>query len=127
MNDETKTPQGEGSPDVTMTVTRPLVDVIEKGDGVILLAELPGCGPDDLDLTFDKGTLTLVGTPRMMAPEAGRPAHLEFHPTRYERSFQISEEFDPDKTDAQIADGVLTVKLHRSDKLAPRKIAVKTG
>lgn len=127
MNDETNTPQGQGDPDVTMTVTRPAIDVIETKDGLVLLAELPGCGPDDLDLTFDKGTLTLVATPRMRAPEAGHPAHIEFHPTRYERSFQISEEFDPDKTDAQIANGVLTLKLYRSDKLAPRKIAVKTG
>ncbi|MGE6695872.1 MULTISPECIES: Hsp20/alpha crystallin family protein [Sphingobium] len=57
----------------------------------------------------------------------GELQHIEFVSTAYERSFQVSEGFDPDKTDASMRDGVLTLRLYRSEKLAPRKISVKAG
>lgn len=127
MSDNVETESNTAAQYDPAEVTRPLADIVEKDDGAVLLVELPGCGTDNVDLTFEEGRLTLVGEPTKVMPDSGQPAHVEFLPTRYERAFQISDDFDPDKTEAQVKDGVLTVRLYRSEKVAPRKIAVTAG
>ncbi|BBB08984.1 MULTISPECIES: Hsp20/alpha crystallin family protein [Sphingomonadales] len=108
-------------------VQMPLTDIVETSDGAILLIELPGCSSDDLDIELANGVLTVAARPSVSMPQEGELQHIEFVSTAYERSFQVSKDFDPDKTDASMRDGVLTLRLHRSEKLAPRKISVKAG
>lgn len=88
---------------------------------------MPGCSSDDLDIELANGVLTVAARPSVSMPQEGELQHIEFVSTAYERSFQVSKDFDPDKTDASMRDGVLTLRLHRSEKLAPRKISVKAG
>ena len=98
-------------------VQRPLTDIVETSDGAILLVELPGCSSDDLDIELANGVLTVAARPSASMPQEGELQHIEFVSTAYERSFQVSEDFDPDKTDASMRDGVLTLRLHRSESL----------
>ncbi len=53
--------------------------------------------------------------------------YAEVHSTQYRRSFTLSGELDPERVDASLNDGVLTVRIPRRAELRPRKIEVRAG
>jgi len=104
----------------------PRVDIYETTDEVVLQCDMPGVKPQDLDVRFEKGELTLSGKVQ------ARPAPAEFLRDEYGvgdfyRSFTIGSEIDADKIAAQCRDGVLTVHLPKPEKLKPKRIAVKAS
>jgi HSP20 family protein len=104
----------------------PRVDIYETADEVVLLGDLPGAQPQDLDIRFDKGELSLHGK----VPPRQAPAEYlleEYGVGDFYRSFTISPEVDPGKIAAEFRDGVLTVHLPKQEKVRPRRIAVKAG
>jgi HSP20 family molecular chaperone IbpA len=102
----------------------PRVDIYETADEVVLLCDLPGAKPQDLNVEFVKGELTLFGKvqPRQTPAEYARQ---EYGVGDFYRSFTISPEIDAGKISAESRDGVLTVHLPKPEKAKPKKIAVK--
>ncbi len=103
----------------------PRVDIFELADEVVLQCDMPGVMPQDLDIRFEKGELSLYGKVRP------RPASVEYLEEEYGvgdffRSFTIAPEIDAEKISAEYRDGVLTVHLPKQEKLRPRRIAVQT-
>jgi len=104
------------------TVT-PRVDVLETENEVLVLADLPGVKPDDVDVRFEKGELTIHG--RRTAVYAGKEFALrEYEAANYFRAFGVSERIAADKIAAELKGGVLTVRLPKVEAVKPRKIAV---
>jgi HSP20 family protein len=91
---------------------RPRVDILETASEFLLVADMPGVSPADVDLSFDKGELTLRGS--RSGPRA----------VQFERTFSVSDVVAADRIAAEIKDGVLTVKLPKTEAVKPRKIAV---
>lgn len=108
-------------------IYRPLTDIVETGDGVTLMLEMPGVSGDDVDITLEKRVLTIRGRVQPTDPEKLQLAYAEYGEGDFERSFTLSDDFDPEKIDASIAHGVLTVTLPRAAEAQPKKIAVKTA
>ncbi len=107
----------------TVTVT-PRVDILETEDGFLLLADMPGVRPEDVDIRFEKGELTVHG--RRRAGHAGRePAHREYEATSYQRVFAVADTVAADRIEAELKNGVLTVKLPKVEAVKPKKISVK--
>lgn len=90
----------------------PFVDVFESEAEILLVADVPGVKTADLDIQYEKDTLTFVGK----RPEAG---------VAYKRSFSIPREIDPESIHAELADGVLKLHLGRHASRRARQIAVK--
>jgi HSP20 family protein len=90
------------------------------------MCDLPGARPQDLNVEFVKGELSLSGKvqPRQAPAEYDRQ---EYGVGDFYRSFAISPEIDAGKISAESRDGVLTVHLPKPEKAKPKKIAVKTG
>lgn len=107
-------------------VYRPDVDIVERGDELIILADMPGVKPDDIDIKFEDGTLVIYG--RVTDGRASRETFLlqEFGVGDYYRTFRISEQIDPSRIAADMAGGVLTLHLPKSEQAKPRKIKVQT-
>ena len=91
---------------------RPRVDILETGQEFLLVADLPGVNPGEVDLQFDKGELTLRGS------RSGSWA------VEFERTFTVSDAVAADRIAAELKNGVLTVKLPKVEAVKPRKIAV---
>lgn len=105
-----------------VTVT-PRVDVLELEGSVLVLADMPGVRPDDVDVRFEKGELTIHG--RRPAPHAAKePARREYAATNYYRTFGVAETIAADKITADLKAGVLTITLPKVEAVKPRKIAV---
>lgn len=108
-------------------VWRPLTDIVETPEGVMLMVEMPGVGPDDVEVTLEKRVLTIRGRSRAGEPGGLRPVHAEYEPGDYERAFTLSEDFDGDRIEARMKDGVLTLRLPRAEMAQPKAIKVAAG
>ena len=105
----------------------PLSDIFETDQGVSLMLDMPGVAPDDVDITLEKRVLTIRGSAHAMQSEKLGLDYAEYGEGDYERAFTLSEDFDPDKIEAAMQNGVLTVTLPRAATAQPRKITVNAG
>lgn len=108
-------------------IYRPLTDILEQDGSVSLMLEMPGVAPDDVDITLENRVLTIRGRAEQSRPEKLQLAYAEYGEGDYERSFTLSEDFDPDKVEAAMKNGLLTVTLPRAEAAKPKKIAVKSA
>ncbi|MDY3556312.1 Hsp20/alpha crystallin family protein [Gemmata sp. JC717] len=94
----------------------PRVDILETEHEFLVLADVPGLNPDDVDIRFEHGEMMIHG--RRQAPRDAAP-------TAYSRSFAVADTIAADKISAELKDGVLTVKLPKTEAIKPKRIAVR--
>jgi HSP20 family protein len=102
----------------------PRVDIVETDNELTLFADLPGVRPDDVDLRYEQGELTLHGRAQPRRPERGTLLE-EYEVGDFYRAFQIHESIDASKIGAEFKNGVLTVHLPKMERVKPRQISVK--
>lgn len=84
---------------------------LDEKDGVTTLSlDLPGFKSADLDISLERGILTIKA----------KSARDEI-----DSSINVGVEIDPDKADAKLEDGVLTISLHQLESTKARKVPVK--
>jgi HSP20 family protein len=103
---------------------RPNVDILEKGDELLVLADVPGARSDSIDVKFEDGMLEIQAAIEPRECDGHTCLLHEYDVGDYYRSFQVSEAIDAGNISAQYADGVLTLHLPKAEALKPRKIAV---
>ena len=106
-------------------VLRPPVDVFEDAEGITLQLDMPGVSKERLSVQTDKNTLTVEGDVQIAMPERMEALYAEVHSTHYRRSFTLSGELEPDKAQANLKDGVLTLHIPKRAELRPRRIEVR--
>lgn len=102
----------------------PRVDVLETENEFLLLADLPGVRPDDVDVRFEQGELTVHGR-RQADGTTRRPLLAEHGGANFHRVFAVAETVAADRINADLKNGVLTVRLPKVEAVKPRKIAVR--
>ncbi|MFN3973420.1 MAG: Hsp20/alpha crystallin family protein [Gemmobacter sp.] len=108
-------------------VWRPLTDIVETKDGVTLMIELPGVAAEHVDVALEKRVLTIRARSGVTVPETLRRVHAEYEAGDYERAFTLSDDFDAERIEAEMKNGVLTLRLPRSTATQPRNIKVKAA
>jgi HSP20 family molecular chaperone IbpA len=116
---DTPEPTGGG------VIYRAPTDIVETDAGVTLMLDMPGVGPDQVDVTLEHRVLTIRGRVTSARPETLDLAYEEYGEGDYERAFTLSEDFDPSRIEAKMRSGVLTLTLPRAPEAQPKKIAVK--
>lgn len=105
----------------------PNCDIIEKDNELLVLADMPGVRADQLDIQYERGLLTIQGRVDRDRDASRNYVVREYGVGDFHRSFEIGEGIDASRIEAEIRDGVLTLHLPKSEKLRPRKIAVKAS
>ncbi|EWS53225.1 MULTISPECIES: Hsp20/alpha crystallin family protein [unclassified Methylibium] len=105
----------------------PAVDVFEDASGITLLADMPGVPRDQLDLKIEGDALLIEGAVQQPTPDGLEAVYAEVRVPRYRRSFTLSRELDTARIDANLKDGVLTVRIPKQAHAQPRRIAVTSG
>ena len=105
----------------------PPVDVIEDSTGISLYADMPGVTKDKLHLQVDGDTLTIEGELNLALPEGMEASHAEVGLSRYRRTFTLSKELDTGKVSAELANGVLQLRIPKAEHAQPRRIEVKAA
>ena len=103
---------------------QPDIDLTATDDAYQLQADIPGMRFDDIDLSIEKGVLTLAGE-RQVPENDSQRTRSERRFGAFERSFALPENADTDAIAAQYEHGVLTVTIPKKPKAQPRKIEVK--
>jgi len=103
---------------------RPNVDILEKDDELVVLADMPGTKGSKIDIRFDAGTLDIHAEVEPRQYEDTEYLLHEYGVGNYCRRFRISEAIDASKIVAEYTDGVLTLHLPKSEAVKPRKITV---
>lgn len=102
---------------------------IRRSDPFVLMRsmmlEMPGVGPDHVEITLENRVLTIRGKVEQTRPENLQLAYAEYGEGDFERAFSLSEDFDPDRIEARMRNGVLTLTLPRAAESQPKRIAVK--
>ena len=117
-----------GNENMTVAEWSPVVDITEDEKSYLIKAELPEVKKEDVKVTVEKGVLTLSGERRLEREEKGKKYHrLERAYGSFFRSFGIPDDADASNVLAEFRDGVLSVRLNKSEKALPKSIEVKVS
>src|SRR3712207_6063689 len=105
----------------------PAINVYAHQGGIVITAELPGVNEDDLDITVHRDTVTLRGQRRDPISEAGGYHRRERRTGLFGRTFSLPFNVDPERVEAKLRNGILTLTLHRPEQDKPKRIQVSAG
>ena len=112
----------------TIAVRLPLAptDIEETDDAYVVELDLPGVKPGDVDVEVRENELRVSG----QIKEKERKGILRRQTRQvgqFEHVIALPGEVDPDKVEAKLSDGVLTVRLNKSQVRKPRHVEIKTS
>lgn len=104
----------------------PAVDIKEEQSRFVIYADLPGVKVDDIEITMEKGVLTVRGE-RSLEKEEDRSGFRRIERARgtFYRRFSLPDSADAERIQAKSRDGVLEIVIPKQEKSQPRKIAVQ--
>lgn len=103
----------------------PSVDVREEPDRFVLYADLPGIDPQDIEVSMDKGMLTIKGERSSeTSSETERFSRVERRYGSFHRRFALPDSADPEGIRASGRHGVLEITIPKRPESAPRRIQV---
>lgn len=102
---------------------QPPVDIYETPEGLVLLADMPGVGPNDLEIRLEENILTIQGRAQHAIDK--EPIYREFELGNFFRQFELSDQVDQEKISARLRHGVLSMELPRAEKAKPKQIPVQ--
>jgi HSP20 family protein len=104
----------------------PAVNVSEDGDAVLLEMELPGLKLENLEIYVTGGNqISIKGERKADLPEKAIIHRQERGHGSFTRVLTLPAPVDPEKVEARLENGILTIKLNKHETAKPRKITVK--
>ena len=109
----------------------PPVDAWETEQAFVVQLDLPGLTPDQVDVNFDRNTLTVRGTRGATIPQAENGERRVFiaerTPGSFSRSLRFPQYVESTKIEAAFTNGVLTITVPKAETAKPRKIEIATN
>jgi HSP20 family protein len=104
----------------------PAINLFDRGDALVLRAEIPGIKSGDIEVTVENGTVSIVGE-RKIAQEGTKARYhrREREGGTFRRILELPVRIDSDRVQARTVNGVLTVELPKAAEVRPRQIAVQ--
>lgn len=122
--------RGESHAKDAMTVFdwSPTVDIAETPEEFQIKAELPEVKKEDVKVSVDRGVLRIEGERKQEKEEKGKKFHrVERSYGSFLRTFTLPANVEESNVQAEFKDGVLNVRLRKSEKAKPRSIDVKVA
>jgi len=106
----------------------PQVNVGSTDDSIEIVVFAPGINPAELDVTIDKGLLTISGERKLSRPEGQgdlRTYAQERFVGSFKRTIELPQNADSDKVQARYLDGCLSISVGKHESSKPRAITVQ--
>ena len=115
----------DGSNVVTSSWT-PAVDISEENERFVISADVPGVNPDDIEITMDKGVLTIKGERKLESSEESANGYrrVERAHGSFYRRFSLPDTADTESISANGKNGVLEVVIPKKAAVQPKRITV---
>ena len=104
--------------------TYPPVNVFQKGEDFVLIAELPGVKKSDLQIQVKDNTVRIAGTKTVEYPKAASVHRRERLGGVFDRAITLPIQIDAEKVKAEYRNGLLALSLPRAERDKPRTVAV---
>jgi len=102
------------------------VDLWEEDDTYFVKMALPGVNKDDVEIDIVNDSVTIKGHTKKEKDESSKKKYYcQTLETSFEQTFNLPGKIDADKAEASYKDGILTLKLPKSEETKPKKIEVK--
>lgn len=120
---------GEDETDQSNVVTSqwtPRVDIKEEEKRFVILADIPGVDPKDIEVNMDKGILSIKGERKSESKEQnGKLTRIERSYGAFYRRFALPDTADAEGISANGKNGVLEISIPKKPEAAPRRIEIK--
>lgn len=100
------------------------MDAFRRGTDVWVHVDLPGVKAADLDITIERNMLTIAAQRDWQRQEGDQPYTTERYRGSFRRQLQLGEGLDLDHLEADLHDGVLTIRIPVAEKAKPRRIPI---
>lgn len=109
----------------------PAMDVIEAADKYEIQVELPGLKEEDIDITYDNHTLKISSDDSFAHQTEKDDGQIKYHLQErrqgtFTRFIRLGREIDADAVTASMSNGILNIKIPKSQKAQLKRIPVKT-
>ena len=109
------------------TVWTPPTEVYEKGDRLVVRADIPGIKPEEIDISVDDDMLTIKGERKFESEVKDEDYYsCELSYGRFSRSIMLPSKVQSDKVKANYDDGILEITLPKASESKSKKVAVKS-
>lgn len=100
-------------------------DIWEEKDEIFVKMALPGVKKEDIKITINKDNIRIVGQSKVQEEsDKKRKYYYKSMESSFEQSFNLPTQIDPDKAEADFKNGVLTVKLPKTEEVKPKEIKI---
>ncbi len=103
------------------------MDAFRRGSDVWVHIDLPGVKAESLDITVERNVLTIAAERNWQRQEADQPYFGERYRGAFRRQIQLGDGLDLENLEADLHDGVLTVRIPVAEQAKPRKVEVGQG
>jgi HSP20 family protein len=104
----------------------PSVDITENDKAFTLMADIPGVNPKDIEISMEKGVLTIKGERSSENVEEGENyRRVERQSGQFYRRFNLPDSADADKIEAKSEHGVLKITIPKQEVAVSRRIEVQ--
>ena len=121
-------PRSLGEEDYAVSAWKPVVDIYDKDDAVVIHAELPGIKKEDVSIEVKDNVLTIKGD-RAEVKEVNEDSY--FRKERifgsFQRSFTLPSAINPENIKASFKDGVLQIEIPKPEEQKPKQIEIKNA
>ncbi len=106
----------------------PRVDIREEDKRFVILADVPGVDPSEIEVSMDKSILTIKGERKVDSEESGsKLTRQERVYGTFHRRFALPESADPDSISAHGKHGVLEISIPKKPETTPRRITINAA
>lgn len=106
----------------------PRVDIREEDKRFVILADVPGVDPSEIEIQMDKGILSIKGERRNeVAEQSGKLSRSERTTGVFYRRFSLPDSADADGISASGKHGVLEISIPKRPESSPRRINIQAN
>lgn len=105
--------------------TSPRTNLYDTGDKLRLIAEVPGITREDLSIRIQGNYLELSGSRKAETPKGYKAHRVELETSTFTRSFTLPVDVDPERAEANLQNGILTLEMPKTAAAKPRQINIK--
>ena len=100
------------------------MDAFRRGSDVWVHIDLPGVKAESLDITVERNVLTIAAERNWQRQETDQPYFAERYRGSFRRQIQLGDGLDLANLEADLHDGVLTVRIPVAEQAKPRKVEI---
>lgn len=116
-----------GESSVATAEWAPAVDIKEQTDKFVILADIPGVKPEDIEISMEAGVLTVKGEKESEAKtEKEGYKRVERSYGSFYRRFSLPDSADGEAINAKSKNGVLEIIIPKREAVKPKRIDVQT-